>query len=205
MAAATLARIARCAAILLLFFAFTTVIAPASMAAEGQIGDHNLLIPELVAAKKRQKNVGNATSVVSSTYGRAPAASRRTGWPRIVHAGLVAKHSRVSVRCFKPELIGLIRQVERHYGRKPIVTSGYRSPSHNRRVRGARRSLHMKCAAADIEVPGVGKASLARYLRSLPGRGGVGLYCRSRSVHIDIGQKRQWYWGCGKKKRSKKS
>jgi hypothetical protein len=55
MAAATLARIARCAAILLLFFAFTTVIAPASMAAEGQIRDHNLLIPELVAAKKRQK------------------------------------------------------------------------------------------------------------------------------------------------------
>jgi uncharacterized protein YcbK (DUF882 family) len=63
----------------------------------------------------------------------------------------------------------------------------------------------MSCAAADIQVSGVGKASLARYLRSLPGRGGVGLYCRSRSVHIDTGTKRQWYWGCRKKKRSRKS
>jgi len=59
--------------------------------------------------------------------------------------------------------------------------------------------------AADIGVPGISKSSLARYLRSRPGRVGIGLYCRSRSVHIDIGPKRQWYWGCGKKKRSRRS
>lgn len=205
MGAAAFARIIRCGAVHLLFFTFITLSAPASQAADGQISDHNLLISELVVTKKRQKNNGKATTVVASAYGRAPAASRQTGWPRVVHAGLVAKHSRVSVRCFKPKLIALLRKVERHYGKKPIVTSGYRSPGHNRRIRGARRSLHMGCAAADIEVPGVGKNSLARYLRSLPGRGGVGLYCRSRSVHIDIGSKRQWYWGCGKKKRSRKS
>lgn len=205
MGAAAFARIIRCGAVHLLFFTFITLSAPASQAADGHVPEHNLLKSELVAAIKRQKNDGQATKVAASTYGRAPAALRQTGWPRVVHAGLVAKHSRVSVRCFKPKLVALLRKVERHYGKKPIVTSGYRSPAHNRRIRGARRSQHISCAAADIEVPGVGKASLARYLRSLPGRGGVGLYCRSKSVHIDIGSKRQWYWGCGKKKRSRKS
>lgn len=205
MDAAALARIIRCGAILLLFFAFTTASAPVSQAADGEFAEHNLRESDLAAAKKRQKRDNKAITVVASTYDRRPAASRQTGWPRIVHAGLVAKHSRVSVRCFKPKLIRLIRQIERHYGKKPIVTSGYRSPAHNRRIRGVRRSLHMSCAAADIEVPGVGKGSLARYIRSLPGRGGVGLYCRSKPVHIDIGPKRQWYWGCGKKKRSQKS
>ncbi len=202
---AALARIMRCGAVLLLSFTFINASAPASQAADGQISERYLFNSEPVAAKTRQKKNGEAVTVVASTYGRAPAVSRRTGWPRVVHAGLVAQHSRVSVKCFKPKLIKLLRQVGRHYGKKPIVTSGYRSPAHNRRVRGARRSLHMKCTAADIEVPGVGKTSLARYLRGLPGRGGVGLYCRSRSVHIDIGTKRQWYWGCRKKKRRGKS
>lgn len=205
MGAAASVRIVRCGAVLLLFFAFTTASAPASQAADGQIPEHNLLKSELVAAKKRQKNDSKATMVVASVYGRAPAVSRQAGWPRVVHAGLVAKHSRVSVRCLKPKLVGLLRQVERHYGKKPVITSGYRSPAHNRRIRGARRSWHMSCAAADIEVPGIGKGSLARYIRSLPGRGGVGLYCRSRPVHIDVGPKRQWYRGCGKRKRSPKS
>ncbi len=202
---AALARIMRCGAVLLLSFTLINASAPASQAADGQISERYLFNSEPVAAKNRQKKNGEAVTVIASTYRRAPALSRQTGWPRVVHAGLVAQHSRVSMKCFKPKLIGLLRRVERHYGKKPIVTSGYRSPAHNRRVRGARRSLHMKCTAADIQVPGVGKASLARYLRGLPGRGGVGHYCRSRSVHIDIGTKRQWYWGCRKKKRRGKS
>jgi uncharacterized protein YcbK (DUF882 family) len=205
MAAEDFIRILRCGPFLLLFFAFTTMIVPASNAADGEITERYSFITKSAEAKKRQKNDAKATKVAASTYSGARAAPRQTGWPRVVHAGLVAQHSRVSVKCFKPELIKLIRQVERHYGKKPIITSGYRSPAHNRRVRGARRSQHMTCSAADIRVPGIGKASLARYLRSLPGRGGVGLYCRSGSVHIDIGAKRQWYWGCGKKKRARKS
>ena len=202
MGATAFARIMRCGAVLLLFFTIT--IAPPSQAEDGKFAERNLRRSNLFAAKTRKKEDGKATSVAASTYGRAPAVMRQKSWPRVVHAGLVAQHSRVSVKCFKPGLIDLIRRVERHYGKKPIITSGYRSPAHNRRVRGARRSLHMTCTAADIRVPGVGKSSLARHLRSLPGRGGVGLYCRSGSVHIDIGPKRQWYWGCGKKKRSKK-
>jgi uncharacterized protein YcbK (DUF882 family) len=117
--------------------------------------------------------------------------------------GFTVAHLRVSVDCFKPELVSLLKKIGKHYGKKVVVTSGYRSPAHNRRVRGAKRSLHMRCKAADIKVPGVSKSALAKYVRSIPGRGGVGLYCRSSAIHVDIGTKRQWYWGCGKRKRRK--
>ncbi len=115
--------------------------------------------------------------------------------------GFKVAHSRVQLGCLKPELVTLLKKVERHYGKKIVVTSGYRSKSYNRRVRGARNSQHMYCKAADIRVPGVSKAALARYARTLPGIGGVGTYCRSSFVHLDVGKRRNWHWGCGKKKR----
>ena len=96
----------------------------------------------------------------------------------------------------------MLKQVERHYGAKIVVTSGYRSPSYNRKVRGARRSMHMFCAAADVQVSGVGKWELARYVRSLPGRGGVGTYCHTNSVHIDVGPERDWNWRCRSRRKS---
>jgi uncharacterized protein YcbK (DUF882 family) len=119
--------------------------------------------------------------------------------------GFRLAHSRVSVSCLKPKLVKILKQVERHYGKKVIITSGYRSKSYNRRVRGARNSQHMHCRAADIRVPGVSKAALARYARTIPGIGGVGTYCRSSFVHLDSASRRDWHWGCGKKKRRKRS
>ena len=77
-----------------------------------------------------------------------------------------------------------------------VVTSGYRSRRYNRKVRGARKSQHMYCAAADVQVPGVSKWELAKFVRSMPGRGGVGTYCHTESVHIDVGPERDWNWRC---------
>lgn len=116
--------------------------------------------------------------------------------------GLLRQHESVDVACLKPSLVRVLKQVEQRYGRKMVVTSGYRSPSHNRRARGAKNSLHMYCAAADVQVPGVGKWELAAYVRSMPGRGGVGTYCHTNSVHIDVGPERDWNWRCrGRRKR----
>lgn len=106
-------------------------------------------------------------------------------------------------RGLHPRLRGLLAQVRRHYGRPVIVTSGCRSYRHNRRIGGARKSMHLQCKAADIRVSGVSKARLRRYVSGLRGRGGVGGYCRSSSVHLDVGPRRSWYWGCGGKRRSK--
>lgn len=129
------------------------------------------------------------------------------GLGRISPNGLRLQHSKVEVACFKPELLRLLKKVHRKFGRAPIVTSGYRSPRRNRRAGGVSRSQHIYCKAADIQVENVSKWALAKYLRSLPGRGGVGTYCRTKSVHVDVGSKRDWHYPCRRKsvRRKRKS
>jgi uncharacterized protein YcbK (DUF882 family) len=122
------------------------------------------------------------------------------GLARLAPNGLLTQTDSVDVACLKPSLVRVLKTVEQHYGRKVIVTSGYRSPSHNRRARGAKNSLHMYCAAADIQIAGVGKWELASYFRTMPGRGGVGTYCHTESVHIDVGPERDWNWRCRRRK-----
>ena len=122
------------------------------------------------------------------------------GLARLAPNGLIKQTDRVDVTCLKPALVRVMNAVERHYGKKPIVTSGYRNPIRNSRARGARNSLHMFCAAADIQVPGVSKWELAQFARSMPGRGGVGTYCHTISVHVDIGPERDWNWRCRRRR-----
>jgi uncharacterized protein YcbK (DUF882 family) len=122
------------------------------------------------------------------------------GLARLAPNGLITQTDQVDVACLKPSLVRVLKTVESHYGKKLVVTSGYRSPEHNRRARGARNSLHMFCAAADIVVPGVTKWELANYLRTMPGRGGVGTYCYTDAVHIDVGPERDWNWRCRRRR-----
>lgn len=118
------------------------------------------------------------------------------GMARMGEHGLIRQRGDVQVGCLKPGLVNILHAVERHYGKKVMVTSGYRSPSHNKAVHGAKRSMHMYCAAADIKMDGVSKWELARYLRAMPGRGGVGTYCHTNAIHIDVGPERDWNWRC---------
>lgn len=118
------------------------------------------------------------------------------GLARLAPNGLLTQTERVDVSCLKPSLVRVLKTVEQHYGRQIVVTSGYRSPAHNRRARGAKNSLHMYCAAADVQVPGISKWELAKFVRTMPGRGGVGTYCHTESVHIDVGPERDWNWRC---------
>lgn len=120
---------------------------------------------------------------------------------RVAPNGLYIQTDKVDVGCLRPELVSMIRMVEDHYKRPAIITSGFRDPRRNRRAGGVRHSLHTMCAAADIQVQGVSKWQLADFLRSLPGRGGIGTYCHTESVHIDIGGERDWNWRCRRKKR----
>ncbi|MCR4267546.1 D-Ala-D-Ala carboxypeptidase family metallohydrolase [Nitratireductor sp. ZSWI3] len=122
------------------------------------------------------------------------------GLARLAPNGLLKQRESVDTACLKPALVSVLKKIERHYGKQIIVTSGYRSPSYNQRVRGARNSLHMYCAAADIQIPGISKWELARYARSMAGRGGVGTYCHTNSVHVDVGPERDWNWRCRRRK-----
>ena len=123
---------------------------------------------------------------------------------RLSPNGLRVQHSKVQVSCLKPAVLRILKMVERRYGKKPIVTSGYRSPKGNRRAGGARNSQHIFCKAVDIQVEGVSKWQLAKYLRTVPGRGGVGTYCRTKSVHIDVGSVRDWHHPCRKSSKRKR-
>lgn len=95
----------------------------------------------------------------------------------------------VDIACLRPELLRLVRIAGEHFKGTPVITSGQRN-------RGRLGSYHRKCMAADFFVPGIERARLAKFLRSLPEAGGVGTYCHTKSVHIDIGEPRNW-WQCG--------
>lgn len=121
------------------------------------------------------------------------------GMPRdVVEAanGLLLAHAEISVSCVKPDLLGLVHRAEQHFGHRAVVTSGYRSPTHNRRVRGALHSQHLYCNALDLYMPGVERDTLARYFYDQPDRGGLGLYCHTKSIHVDTGRRREWRWTC---------
>ncbi len=118
------------------------------------------------------------------------------GMARLAPNGLRTQHDKVQVSCLKPQLVSMIKRLESHYRKPVVITSGYRSPAHNRSVKGAKRSLHMSCSAADLQIPGVSKWEIARHVRSWPSRGGVGTYCHTESVHIDVGPERDWNWRC---------
>jgi uncharacterized protein YcbK (DUF882 family) len=122
------------------------------------------------------------------------------GMARLAPNGLLKQTEGVDVACLKPSLVRVLKTIESHYGKKMIVTSGYRDSNRNRRANGARNSLHMYCAAADIQIPGVSKWELANYARTMPGRGGVGTYCHTESVHVDVGPERDWNWRCRRRK-----
>lgn len=115
-----------------------------------------------------------------------------SGLARLAPSGLILQTEKVEAGCFKPELMQMLKKVETHYGKQVMVTSGLRPVKVNR----AKQSLHTRCEAADIQVQGVSKWDLAEFLRSVPGRGGVGTYCHTESVHIDIGTQRDWNWRC---------
>ena len=116
------------------------------------------------------------------------------------YASYSVANDRVSTKCFPGRLRKILGQVHHRFGKKPEVSSGYRSPAYNRRIGGSRGSYHTRCLAADIKVRGVDKYVLAKYIRSLPDRGGVGVYGCKGVVHVDIGPRRNWYYRCRKRR-----
>ena len=88
-------------------------------------------------------------------------------------------------------------QVLRDHIKRPIrIISGYRSPKCNKRVRGAKKSQHMRAKAADIRVRGMSMRRLKMVIEALIKdqkmiQGGVGIY--KSHVHYDIrGNKARW-------------
>lgn len=124
---------------------------------------------------------------IPSTTEEIEAEEARTPEPTLVEKQTDA----VDIACIKPEVLDLVRAAGERFGGTPVITSGQRD-------RGRRGSFHRRCMAADFFIPGVERALLAKYLRGTVGAGGVGTYCHTKSVHIDIGEPRNWYQ-CGRR------
>ncbi len=89
-----------------------------------------------------------------------------------------------------PRLVALLTGIaERFEGAVLHVISAHRAAD-DRATKPT--SQHTRGTAADIRVPGVGIATLARVAREL-GAGGVGQYTATRFVHIDV-RKQSYYW-----------
>ena len=59
----------------------------------------------------------------------------------------------------------VLQPIRDHYQKGVKVNSGYRSPDVNAKVGGSRTSDHCRGMAADIEIPGVANADLAKWIK----------------------------------------
>ena len=89
--------------------------------------------------------------------------------------------------------------IREHFGKPLTITSGYRTPGHNKACGGAAYSQHLYGRAADFKIAGIAPDVVAAYAEQLlPGRGGIGVYPPKAGratgwVHVDTRpEKSRW-------------
>ena len=103
-----------------------------------------------------------------------------------------------------PKLVEYVQKIRDHFGKSITVTSGYRCPTHNKRIGGATGSRHSKGDAADIVVSGVAPKEVAKYAESI-GIKGIGLYetnADGHFTHIDTRDVKSFWYGQNEAKRT---
>lgn len=92
----------------------------------------------------------------------------------------------------KMALLELCNEIRAAFGKPILVTSGYRSPEHNRAVGGVENSYHVQGLAADIRPRDLKDLPRLRQIADrLNQYGGVGFY--DTFVHVDArGKRARW-------------
>ncbi len=96
------------------------------------------------------------------------------------------------------ELLQNLQVIRDHFQKPIIIISGYRSPTRNEAVGGAKKSQHMEAKAADIKINGIPTQELYSRIDKLMSQGkikvgGLGFYPDQGFVHYDIrGIKARW-------------
>lgn len=83
------------------------------------------------------------------------------------------------------KLYELIDDIREKAGVPLYINSGYRCKKHNAEVGGVPNSTHVLGQAADIDATDVGIEELAR-IAEICGADGIGRYCESNFVHVDV-------------------
>lgn len=91
-----------------------------------------------------------------------------------------------------PNLVLKLEILRKMLGDKPIIiTSGYRCPTHNKKVNGAQNSQHLYGKAADIVVKGISPSDVYTLAEKVFYDGGLGRY--STFTHVDTrGKMSRW-------------
>lgn len=88
----------------------------------------------------------------------------------------------------KREMIAALDRVRAAVGHPIVITSGYRDPTHNARVGGAKRSRHMVGDAVDIDVSRLDEEQRYALIWHLLAEGftSFGSYAGSSFIHADM-------------------
>jgi uncharacterized protein YcbK (DUF882 family) len=88
----------------------------------------------------------------------------------------------------EPRLMTILSHVYDHYGKPIEIVSGFRNQQRT-------TSFHYRGSASDIRIPGVEPKKLRNFVDSLDAGGmGVGLYPRSKFVHVDVRPLPSYRW-----------
>lgn len=85
-----------------------------------------------------------------------------------------------------PKLLAVLEEIRQHFNEPVIINSGYRTPTWNTKVGGAKNSYHVKGMAADIVVKNHDSKEVAEYASKVLGESGGGVIKYSNFVHIDV-------------------
>lgn len=91
-------------------------------------------------------------------------------------------------------LVGFLQRIRNWAGAAVVISSGYRTPSHNARIGGAACSKHLEGKAADIYIKGRAKTinEIARYAEAI-GVPGIERNEDQNYVHLDT-RPVKYYW-----------
>jgi zinc D-Ala-D-Ala carboxypeptidase len=84
-----------------------------------------------------------------------------------------------------------LQALRNRLGKPLVLTSAYRSPAHNKRVGGAKASLHIQGVAFDVRMENHDPHEFEAAARAV-GFTGFGYYPKSGFMHIDTGPARTW-------------
>jgi uncharacterized protein YcbK (DUF882 family) len=86
-------------------------------------------------------------------------------------------------------LAGQLQIIRDEIGKPITITSGYRSPQHNKAINGAKDSYHVRGMAADITAAGLSPIELRNVIKKLMDEGKIkagGLKAYKSWVHYDF-------------------
>ena len=81
-------------------------------------------------------------------------------------------------------MVQILEMLRKKLEKPIIITSGYRTPTHNAKVGGAKYSYHMRGQAVDIKVGGISTKRVAKELDKIVD--GCGIIVYDSWVHFDV-------------------